>query len=125
MSEERLSEVTRSVSLLARWSPIPADSGWAPEEEEADDDEDVEDTDATCTDRLPKLSGPTVYGRLCGVRRLTACRCSRALPLGTADAWSGGDEEEAVAAAAIPVAEAYEKVGGEESWWRWGDWGLW
>lgn len=31
-SEERLSDVTRSVSLLARWSPTPAVSCWLPDD---------------------------------------------------------------------------------------------
>lgn len=74
-----------------------------------------------CTDRLRRFSGPIVYGLECGVRRRTARRCSRALPL--ADEDEDGDEVEAVAAMAmVSVEEEVEKGGGEkqigedESW---------
>lgn len=55
--DERLSDVTRSVSLLARWSPTPAASGCSP-----DDMVDVESEGPTSawTDRLRRFSGPMV-----------------------------------------------------------------
>lgn len=76
-----------------------------------------------CTDRLRRLSGPIVYGRVCGVRRRTASRCSRALPLGEGD--DEGEEEAVAAIAIVPAEEEAEKGGGEkrgreeESWWWW------
>lgn len=120
VSDERLSDVTRSVSLLALWSPTAA-SGCAP-----DDITDEEPPLALCTDRLQRFSGPSVYGRVCGVRRRTANKCSRALPL--ADDEEDGEEEEeeeAVVAVAIVTAdgggenEGSERRGGEEKSWRW------
>lgn len=125
VSDERLSKVTRSVSLLALCSPRPADSSWVPDGT-AEDDE-AEDPAVTCTDKLLRLSSPTVYGRLCGARRRTASRCSWALLLDAEAVCSGGDAEEAdaVAAAAMPTAGAEEKAGGEDSCsWK-GDWGKW
>lgn len=110
MSDERLSDVTRLVSLLARWSPTPAASDWSPDDMAAEDTE-VEAWAGPCTDRLRRLSGPIVYGRVCGVRRRTASRCSRALPLAEDD----GDEEEAVGAIAMVTAEGdVEKGGGKQ-----------
>lgn len=111
VSDERLSDVIRSVSLLARWSPIPVASGWSPDDIPAEDPE-VEAPTGPCTDRLRRLSGPIVYGRVCGVRRRTASRCSRALPL-----VDDGDEEEEAAVAAIAmvtVEEEEEKGGGKK-----------
>lgn len=63
MSDERLSDVTKSVSLLALCSPTAA-SGWFPEHipEEEEEEEDAE-PDAPCTARPRRLSGPIVYGR--------------------------------------------------------------
>ena len=61
VSDERLSDVTRSVSLLALWSPIAAAaSGWTPDEE---DEAEGDPPTSPCTDRLRRLSGPMVYGR--------------------------------------------------------------
>lgn len=109
MSDERLSDVTRFVSLLARWSPTPVASDWSPDGMAAEDTE-VEAWAGPCTDRLRRLSGPIVYGRVCGVRRRTASRCSRALPLAEDD----GDEEEAVGAIAMVTAEGEVEKGGAE-----------
>lgn len=124
VSEERLSDVTRSVSLLARWSPTPAASGWFPDVI-AEEDAEVEVPTAPCADRLRRLSGPIVYGRVCEVRRRTASRCSRALPF--VDDEDDGDEEEEEAVAAIAMFTAEEeaekeggkKRGGEEESWGW------
>lgn len=121
VSDERLSDVTRSVSLLARWSPITAPSGWTPDEE---DEAEGEAPTSPCTDRLRRLSGPIVYGRVCGLRRRTASRCSRALPLAD-DEDEGEEEAVAVAAVAMVTTEAEvlkgggEKRGGEEESWWW------
>lgn len=104
VSDERLSELTRSVSLLARCSPTPADSVWAP-----DNADKAEASSASCIARLLRPSGPTVYGRACGVRLRTARRCSRALPLGVEVI--DGDEDEAVAAAAMTTEEVEENSG--------------
>lgn len=62
VSDERLSDVTRSVSLLARCSPIPALSGCAPDvmEEEEEEEEDVEVLTPPWDDRLRRFSGPIV-----------------------------------------------------------------
>lgn len=124
VSDERLSDVTRSVSLLARWSPTPAASGWLPDDIANDivvEDAEVEAPTAPCTVRLRRLSGPIVYGRVCGVRRRTASRCSRALPLVDEEE----EEEAAVAANAMVTAgeeaekEGGKKRGGEEESWGW------
>lgn len=56
VSEERLSDVTRSVSLLARCSPTPAASGSPPDVETGEAGEET-------PDRLRRFSGPMVYGR--------------------------------------------------------------
>lgn len=84
-------------------------------------DPEVEGTTAPCAEKLRRLSGPMVYGRACGVRRRTASRCSRALPLG--DDEDGGDEDEAVAAVAMVTGgdgnRGGEKRGGEEESWWW------
>lgn len=78
-----------------------------------------------CTDRLRRLSGPIVYGRVCGLRRRTASRCSRALPLADDEVDGEEEEEEAVAAVAMVATEAEalkgggEKRGGEEESWWW------
>lgn len=123
MSDERLSDVTRSVSLLARWSPTPAVSGWFPGDIV---EEDTEARTSSCPVRLRRLSGPIVYGRVCGVRRRTASRCSLALPLGDDEDDGDEEEEEAVAAIAMITAEEEAEKGGgekrggeEESWWWW------
>lgn len=121
VSDERLSDVTRSVSLLARWRPTPAVSGWFPDVI-AEEDAEAEPPTAPCADRLRRLSGPIVYGRVCGVRRRTASRCSRALPLVDDE---DEEEEAAVAANAMVTAgeeaekEGDEKRGGEEERWGW------
>lgn len=123
VSDERLSDVTRSVSLLARWSPTPDASDWFPDDI-AEEDAEVEDL-APCTDRLRRLSGPMVYGRECGVRRRTASRCSRALPLVDDEDDGGAAEVEAVAAIAMVTPEEEEEKeggqrrGGEEGSWGW------
>lgn len=46
VSEERLSDVTRSVSLLARWRPTPAASGCSPDDIVAEDMESEGPTSA-------------------------------------------------------------------------------
>lgn len=118
MSDERLSDVTRFVSLLARWSPTPVVSDWSPDGMAVEDAE-VEAPTGPCTDRLQRFSDPIVYGRVCGVRRRTASRCSRAL----LPAEDDGDEEEAVGAIAMVTAEQEvkkgggKKQGGEEDGW--------
>lgn len=125
-SDERLSDVTRSVSLLARCSPIPAVSGWLPGDVVGEEDTEAPTSPSVpCTDRLRRLSGPIVYGRVCGVRRRTASRCSRALPPLVDDEDEGDEgEEEAVAAIAMVSVEDEARKGGgknrggeEESWW--------
>lgn len=60
VSDERLSDVTRSVSLLARWRPTPAISGWFPDDIVEEEDAEVEAPSGPCTDRLRRLSGPIV-----------------------------------------------------------------
>ena len=115
VSDERLSDVTRSVSLLARWSPAPAAAAAATagssrldddegdvdvDEEEGGEEEEEEEEEEPCTDRLRRLSGPRVKGRPWGLRRRTASRWSRALPPPP----SAGDSEAAVAS------------GGAETW---------
>lgn len=74
---------------------------------------------ASCTEKLQRLSGPIVYGRVCGVRRRTANRCSLALLLG--DDEDDGVEEEVVAVVAMVTAEVVkggsEKQGGEVNSW--------
>lgn len=66
-----------------------------------------------CTDKLRRFSGPIVYGLECGVRRRTASRWSRALPLAEEEDDDGDD-----VAAAIAIARAEElgvKTGGGEN----------
>lgn len=74
----------------------------------------MESSTASCTSMLRRLSGPMVYGRLWGVRRRTASRCSRALLLAD-DADEGEEEDDAVAAVAIATGEdeVMWKRGGE------------
>lgn len=62
VSEERLSEETRSVSLLARWSPILADSGSPPDDmaEEGDEEPEAEPLTGPCIDNPQRFSGPIV-----------------------------------------------------------------
>lgn len=111
MSDERLSDVTRSVSLLARWSPTPGDSDCSAGMTPAGGDVEVDASPAVpCTDKLRRFSGPIVYGLECGVRRRTASRWSRALPL--------VDDEGDDVAAAIAIARAEElglRMGGGEN----------
>ena len=127
MSDERLSEVTRSVSLLARWRPTLTVSDWFPDDMEEDEDPELEPPTAPCTDKLQRLSGPIVYGRMCGVRLRTASRCSLALLFPDDDAEGEDDDAEVVAAIAmVPAEEEVVEKGGEEEswwWWRWWDWG--
>ena len=113
VSDERLSDVTRSVSLLARWSPTVGVSDWLPGEI-SEGEEDADSSTAPVEDRPWRLSGPMVYGRVCGVRRRTASRCSRALLLPGDE---GGGEEEAVAAIAMAPSEEWPEKGGEDWWW--------
>lgn len=122
VSDERLSDVTRSVSLLARWSPTPPGSGWPPGGATGD----PEDPEVLCTDRLRSPSGPMVNGRECGVRRRTASRWSLALPPATdrdEEAVAAETGEDAAAAMAMVTVGAEvvkgggEKRGGEEEGW--------
>lgn len=62
------------------------------------------------TDRLRRFSGPIVYGRVCGVRRRTARRWSRALPF--PDDEVEEEEDEMAAAVAIAMEENMELGGG-------------
>lgn len=95
MRDERLSEVTRSVSLLARWSPTSTASG--PDGITEEEEPEVGGPTMPCANMLCRLSGPMVYGRVWEARRRTASRCSRALPL----ADGGEEEDDAVAAVAM------------------------
>lgn len=80
-----------------------------------EDDAEVEVPTAPCTDRLRRLSGPIVYGRVCEVRRRTASRCSLALPFGDdEDDGEEGEDDAAAAIAMFTADEEAEKEGGEK-----------
>lgn len=70
-------------------------------------DPEAEASAVPCTDRLRRFSGPIVYGLECGVRRRTASRWSRALPLAEEEEEDDGEE----VAAAIAIARAEEGAG--------------
>lgn len=80
----------------------------------AGDDPEVEASAVPCTDRLRRFSGPIVYGLECGVRRRTASRWSRALPLAEEEEEEEDDGEEVAAAIAIARVEEGAGTGGGE-----------
>lgn len=122
MSDERLSDVTKSVSLLALWSPTPGDSDCSAVTTPAGGDLEVEASAAVpCTDKLRRFSGPIVYGLECGVRRRTASRWSRALPLADVEDEDGEDVVAAMASAnaevlGVRMGGGENRGGDDESW---------